>query len=159
MSDEFIDGVTSNAYASHGSGLAIPALLDRLFFSGENIREGVRLHTIGQQQIQPFVNAWSVLYIEVFGILRSSMKKADREPIEKEFKDINEVIKEIMKKPDNRLLKKDTITLYDNVSNRMTEIWFLLNDFFQGQKQFYVRAGTTKDNLFEIELDRLKSMK
>jgi len=156
MSEEIVD-YGADAYTSHGSGMAIPALLDRLFFAGENVREGCRLATIGTPHIEPFINSRAVLFIEVFGILRSSIPKDDRETIEKEFEEIHELIMEIMAKPEDRRLNKiDTMTLYNKVGDRLTKLWFLMNDFLQGKKQFYVRAAPAKDDLFGKELEALK---
>lgn len=156
MNEENLE-MGADAYTSHGSGIAIPALLERLFFAGEHIREGCRLSTIGTPHIEPFINARAVLYIEVFGILRSSITKDDRETLETEFEQIHDLIMEIMASPDKRRLNKiDTLTLYNTVGTRITKLWFVINDFLQGKKQFYVRAAPAKDDLFLKELDVLK---
>lgn len=151
-----IPGLGGQAYLSHGSQWAIPSLLERLFFSGENIREGSRLSLIGSPNLEPFINAREVLRVEVWGILRSSFEKSDRDVIEKAFDNLIELIREISKKPENRTLKMDTQELYEQIRIKLIDIWDVLNDYIQGVKQFYVRMGESKDDLFSKDIEAMK---
>ena len=145
-------------FGSHGSMLAVPALLERLFFAADQIREGIRMYMTGEPDINTFINAREVLYIEVFGIVRPMMKKDEREVINDAFKNIRQIIEEIMKPPDVREVRMSTLELYRIVSDRMTDLWFLLNDFLQGKKQLYLREPASKSDLFQKELERMRKM-
>lgn len=163
MSEEGYEGqepyeipVEERAYASHGSAVAIPALLERIFFSGENVREGIRMSMKGEPHIDPFTNWVSVMYYEVYAYIRSDMDDTQQETVEKAFKEIMDIIREVMKKPAQRTLEMTTNEIYSHLSIKVEKLWFTLNAFIQGEKGLMLRKTGSKGQRFENDIKAMK---